>query len=498
MHSPEQHSSRGHLAEPEEAPTELDRRVFHLKTLYDVSRELLGVDNVDKVLKNFLLMTLGNFGVADGFIVLQQSGPPKTTRFQSAGLAEPLAPGELDRLWEYFPGSGPEQAMAAVEIPPVAPGYGPPVRCAAFFEIGAGDRGVLGLSAKITEEDFSADDRELLQTMVNNLVVALRNAQSAEALKRAYEELLKLSKAKDRAIEHLSHELKTPLAVLKSSLKLLSSQLREASADGWQRAMARAERGLARLFEMQDEVDDILQGAASGHRVVLSALLDECADILETLAAEQGGSEPLLERIRRRIEELFHTDAKPPEEIRLDRFVGERLEHLGPLFSHRNIRTAVQAEPVEPIRIPPEILRKLVDGLVRNAVENTPDEGCLEIAVSRRDAGVELAVRDGGVGILAGLQERIFEGFHPTQETHAYSSRQPFDFDAGGRGADLLRMRLFAERYGFRLEMSSTRCPHLPKPSDRCPGRISACGHCRGAAECDGTGGSTFRVFFPL
>ncbi len=51
--------------------------MFHLKTLYDVSRELLGIVDIKLILKNFLLMTLGNFGVAEGFIYAQDSTAPR-------------------------------------------------------------------------------------------------------------------------------------------------------------------------------------------------------------------------------------------------------------------------------------------------------------------------------------------------------------------------------------------------------------------------------------
>jgi len=36
-----------------------------------------------------------------------------------------------------------------------------------------------------------------------------------------------------------------------------------------------------------------------------------------------------------------------------------------------------------------------------------------------------------------------------------YFSKHPFDFNAGGKGADLLRMKVFGERYGFQLNMTS-------------------------------------------
>ena len=38
---------------------ELSRRLFHLQTLYDASRELLGLSEMEAILRTFLLTALG-------------------------------------------------------------------------------------------------------------------------------------------------------------------------------------------------------------------------------------------------------------------------------------------------------------------------------------------------------------------------------------------------------------------------------------------------------
>jgi len=106
-------------------------------------------------------------------------------------------------------------------------------------------------------------------------------------------------------------------------------------------------------------------------------------------------------------------------------------------------------------------------------------------------------VKDFGVGITAEDQRRIFEGFFPTQETLRYSSKRPFDFDAGGKGADLLRMMVFSERYGFQLKMDSTRCRFLPQRGQACPGNIDDCEPCKDGTDCCSSGGTTFTLYFP-
>jgi hypothetical protein len=58
------------LKKAEGVQAELDRRVFHLKTLYDVSKDIYGSVETETILRNFLLMTMGNFGVIEGFLML--------------------------------------------------------------------------------------------------------------------------------------------------------------------------------------------------------------------------------------------------------------------------------------------------------------------------------------------------------------------------------------------------------------------------------------------
>jgi hypothetical protein len=88
------------------------------------------------------------------------------------------------------------------------------------------------------------------------------------------------------------------------------------------------------------------------------------------------------------------------------------------------------------------------------------------------------------VGIVPEHRKHIFEGFYPTQDTMLYRSGKLFEFNAGGRGADLLRMKIFSERFNFTISMTSTRCKHLPQTKDACPGRISECEFCKTVEDC--------------
>jgi hypothetical protein len=58
-------------------------------------------------------------------------------------------------------------------------------------------------------------------------------------------------------------------------------------------------------------------------------------------------------------------------------------------------------------------------------------------------------------------------------------------------------MKIFAERYHFKIDLKSSRCRFIPKGGDPCAGVIGECGHCKKKEDCYGSGGSAVTVFFP-
>jgi PAS domain S-box-containing protein len=356
--------------------------------------------------------------------------------------------------------------------------------------------GVLSAINKKTGE-FEPTDLESLNTIAGTVALSIENARVSEELRKAYQEVTSLNRAKDKAINHLSHELKTPVAILSSSLNLLSKRLVGLPEDTWKPTLERIKRNLERILEIQYEVDDIMGDQQQRTYGLLTLLLDQCVEELSSLVAEESGQEPLFQRVKDHLDRAFGPKEAEPKRLRLDQEVQETLDSLKPLFSHREVRILRRLEPSPVILVPPEVLHKVVEGLIRNAVENTPDEGKIEVAVQKEGPGSLLIVRDYGVGIPEEAQRRIFEGFFTTRDTMAYSSKRPFDFNAGGKGADLLRMKIFSERYHFQINMASTRCKHLPKETVVCPGRISECPLCSKTENCHQSGGTIFTVYFP-
>ena len=343
---------------------------------------------------------------------------------------------------------------------------------------------------------FDQSDIDLLSAIANLVALPIENAAINEALERSYDEVQSLNRAKDRVIHHLSHELKTPTSVLSASLNLLAKQLARLGDTNWHKILDRAQRNLQRILDMQYQIEDIIQAKDYQARHMMSALMDACQDELEVLVTEHALKPEVIEALRVRIEEIFGPREAVSETVQPAALVRNKIRELKPLFAHRSCRITTRISETEPIWIPPEVLSKVVEGLIRNAVENTPDGGLIHVAVRKSEKGPELIVKDNGIGISKENQRLIFDNYFTAYEPMQYSTRQPYDFRAGGKGFDLLRMKIFSERYGFNLHMQSKRCDLLTENEANCPGNIETCHHCREGSDCHDSGGTTVIVTF--
>ncbi|MBU8910204.1 MAG: PAS domain S-box protein [Desulfobacterales bacterium] len=360
---------------------------------------------------------------------------------------------------------------------------------------------IIGVLCAINKKQnlFNYNDMELMAMIAGTCAISIENARFSEAVREAYRDVASMNRAKGKAINHLSHELKTPVAVLTGSLQILNKKLESVPGVNVNATLNRIERNLDRIIDIQDEVADIMKDKTYSAQKLLLKMFEACQDELETLIQQNLSAEQLEHSISHLIDEKFGPRSISYRSVNFSEYFSEFYTCLKPEFEFRHIDIKISIDDNMPaLMLPEEILNKMAGGLVKNAIENTPDKGKIHISIETKDSGILLSIHDFGVGIEADAQKRIFEGFFTTQDALLYSTKTPFAFNAGGKGADLLRMKIFSERFGFTLKMESERCGFLLENSDiECPGDIEACRFCHTGQDCFDSGFSIFKVFFP-
>jgi class 3 adenylate cyclase len=188
---------------------ELDRRAYYLRTLYDVSRELFGTVSFEAILRNFMLMTMGNFGVFRCFILTCSNSAREVRHFFSVGFDDDQQSRLKQFSCSFLEGNTSCTTDSAAFEKSRSTPFPPDITLIFPFRVDDVRIGLLGLGPKLTEESFTRHDKELLGTLVNNLVVALKNALSFEQ------------------IHGLNRELQTKNEELEDALRQLRAAMRK-------------------------------------------------------------------------------------------------------------------------------------------------------------------------------------------------------------------------------------------------------------------------------
>lgn len=298
-----------------------------------------------------------------------------------------------------------------------------------------------------------------------------------------------LDRARRRVLDHLSHELKTPLSIILTSLKKLDSPENE-------RSLERIRRNLERLRDIQMEVEDIVNQGAFEEKREMAPWFEQMLDLVEILEERKSVHTEALHFLRGQIVNFFKIHKSEIKHLNVQKLIRTALDSTNELWSHRNVTLTTNLDADIHIRVDPQVLEKTFMGLLKNAIENTPDGGDVSIYLRQMPEGIELEIQDTGIGITNESQKHIFGGFYHSLETDLYSTKKPFDFGAGGKGLDLLRIKIFSEKYNFQVTCRSVRCQYIPLEKDACPGDIAKCSHVQINEECAQSGGTTFKIVF--
>ncbi|BDV33289.1 hybrid sensor histidine kinase/response regulator [Methylocystis iwaonis] len=235
------------------------------------------------------------------------------------------------------------------------------------------------------------------------LISALRSALEARRLQYQIRDALDEQKAanrkKDEFIATLSHELRNPLAPIRSAVHVLRRlDDDEASKDKASRLLAMIERQTDHLVQL---VDDLLE--ASRITTGKIALKRRPVSLAETIHRASEISEPLIASARHKLS--ISLDEEP---------------------------LVVDGDPVR--------LTQIFANLLNNAAKYTPPGGRIQVTLERDGALAIVRVADDGIGIPQGMLSHIFGLFSQSDGTAGRMQ--------GGLGIGLALVKSLVEMHG--------------------------------------------------
>jgi signal transduction histidine kinase/DNA-binding LacI/PurR family transcriptional regulator/putative methionine-R-sulfoxide reductase with GAF domain len=270
--------------------------------------------------------------------------------------------------------------------------------------------GVLGVDHPSEKHVWHPDDIRLLEAVAHQLGLILENTHLFEEAQRRTDELAsaltqleEMDRLKDEFIQNVSHELRSPLALIRGYAEMLDSgDLGEVSSN------------------QQKSVAIIARRAR-----MLSDLVKDITLILEAEVSPPG-----------------------PEPIPLDELAQNAVEDFQVEIAQADLTLKAEIEPgLPPVSGALVYMRRVLDNLIGNAVKFTPAGGTITVRLRQEGDQVALEVSDTGVGIPADKLERVFERFYQVDG----SARRRY----GGMGLGLALVKEIVEAYGGRVTVES-------------------------------------------
>lgn len=256
----------------------------------------------------------------------------------------------------------------------------------------------------ITEVEEISDGRSLHRRLAQPMVRD-EFGRLAETLNEMMGRLERSFVALRRFTADASHELKTPLTVLRA---------------GVERAVTTPNLPQETLVVLEETLQEVNR-------------MTELVDALLTLARADEGRAPLAREtvdLRDLVREVQET--------------GELLAEPGEV----RIEVEVPAEPVT-LAVDRTRMRQLVLNLLTNAVKYTPAGGRVRITLAQEPQRVTLAVSDTGIGIAPGDLPHIFDRFYRADIARTRTGER------AGAGLGLAICRWIAEAHGGTIEVQS-------------------------------------------
>lgn len=246
-------------------------------------------------------------------------------------------------------------------------------------------------------QDFVVKGTTRRGELTRVVTYAIRRHDALEALDKVLHDQLE---AKDQFLSHVSHELRSPLAVVHQFVSLLVDELAGPLTPDQRDYLEVTSRNIEQLRVM---IDDLLAiGRLGDGRLIIECRPTRLGDLLE-------------ECVRARQN----------------------------LAQHHSIALTVGAPELPPVFCDASRIREVVDNLLDNALKFTPDGGAIHVSSAPDGLLARVNVRNSGSRIRSENLERVFEQFF--QET------QGDEHARNGLGLGLFICRDLIERQGGKI-----------------------------------------------
>ena len=265
-------------------------------------------------------------------------------------------------------------------------------------------RALAAVDQIITEVREISDGRSLHRRLAEPLVKD-ELGRLAETLNQMMTRLERSFAALRRFTADASHELKTPLTVLRA---------------GVERAITTPNLPQDTLATLEETLQEIKR-------------MTELVDALLTLARADEGIAPL---------------HREPVDLRE---IVEEVRETGELLAEESGVRVEVATPPEPMVVSVDAtrIRQLILNLLTNAVKYTPSGGTVRMRLGAADGRVTLSVADTGIGIAPGDLPHIFDRFWRADSARTRTGERP------GAGLGLAISKWIAEAHGGRIDVVS-------------------------------------------
>ncbi|HMW02130.1 MAG TPA: GAF domain-containing protein, partial [Acidobacteriota bacterium] len=252
---------------------------------------------------------------------------------------------------------------------------------------------VLNIRHRPGRPPFTSEDLNLIELLASQAAVAIENAslygeveeknlmiaESFHELERLYQQeqevsrtLQELNQMKTNFIVVTSHEMRTPLTVIRGYTEAL-------------------------LSEFFGQLNPVQHQSLSVTQRTVDRMIDNFNNILEMLKINEGKF------------------TLRPEPTSLKELIHEVREELGPFIEKRKqTLTVIGTDFVA--GVDRQKFGLVLLNVVQNAIKFTPDDGTIQIALEEEEKSIHIQVRDTGIGIEANELDRIFDRFYTTSD----------------------------------------------------------------------------------